>query len=88
MEDQAENPPFATLDDDFVFSVLHCASIFRIVELASSLIEMKGCDINQSDSAGFTLVIHAIMNNHEELIELLLAQGSIDSTRPDEFWGI
>ena len=89
MEDQSENPdPFVTLEDGFVFSGLHCASIFGIVELASPLIEMKGCDISQRDSVGFTPLIHAVMNNHEELVELLLAQGSIDSTRPDEFWGI
>lgn len=47
MEDQAENPdPVATLEDGFVFSALHCASIFGIVELAGTLTGMKDCDIN------------------------------------------
>jgi len=89
IEDQVENPsPFVTMEDDFVLSRLHCASIFGIVELARALIEMEGCDINQRDSARFTPLIHPVLNNRKEIIELLLAQKAIDPTGPDEFWGI
>ena len=89
IEDQVESPlPLFTTEDDFVLSGLHCASIFGIVELARALIEMEGCDINQKDSAGFTPLIYAILNNREEIVKLLLAQRAIDPTGPDEFWGI
>ena len=40
---RVENPlPFATMEDDFVLSGLHCAYIFGIVEPARALIEMGG----------------------------------------------
>jgi len=84
LEDQVEcHWIFGPPEDDFVFTGLHCASIFGIVELASALIGMEDCDLNQRDSLGFTPLIWASQYGHEGMVELLLAQKNVDPDLPD-----
>ena len=40
-----------------LFSGLHYASFFEIVEIVASLVEMEGCDINQIDCGGSTPLV-------------------------------
>ena len=47
-----------------MFAGLYCAS-FEIVELAATLIEMEGCDINQGDFKSGTLPILAATSGQE-----------------------
>ena len=84
VEDQAECPwIFGPPEGDFMFTKLHCTSIFGIAELASTLIKMEDCDLNQRDCAGFTPLIWAAQYGHEQMVELLLAQKNVDPDRSD-----
>jgi len=64
-----------------LFTVLHCASYFGIVDLAEALIEMRGRDVNESDCKGFTPLIWAAHWGNEGVVSLLLAK---DGTIPDK----
>ena len=64
-----------------LFTGLHCASYFGIVELVTSLIEVKGCDINRTDCMGFTALMWAAQQGNEGVMRLLLAR---DDTDPDK----
>ena len=44
-------------DKIYLFSGLHCASIFGVSEVVASLIEVEGCDINQRDCLGNTPLV-------------------------------
>ena len=66
-----------------LFGGLHCASFFGIVEVMTSLLEMRGCDANQGDSAGVTPLTWAVRSGQGEAVELLLRQEAINPDRPD-----
>ena len=61
-----------------LFSGLHCASFFGLVELATMLIDKKVGEINQEDCTGLTPLSWAAENGHEEVVRLLLEQENID----------
>ena len=65
----------------YLFSGLHCASFFGIVEIVASLIEVEGCDINQRDCVGGTPLVWAARNGHERVAEILLRQSNISPDR-------
>jgi len=67
------------LDRLSLFSGLHCASLFGIVEIVASLVELEG-DINQIDCMGNTPLACAAWNGHEGVVKILLEQ---DHVRPD-----
>jgi len=50
----AEKSRFFRVNSDKIslFSGLHCASFFGIVEIVAGLVEVEGCDINQTDCIG------------------------------------
>ena len=64
-----------------LFGGLHYASFFGITEIATVLVQMEGCDINQKDGTGNTPLRWAVRNGHEEMVRMLLRQ---DGVNPDE----
>ena len=62
---------------------LHCASYFGIDEVITSLLEMRGCDINEGDCIGCTPLRWASRQGNQGTVTLLLAQGDIDPSKPD-----
>ena len=66
-----------------LFSGLHCASFFGIVELVTVLINSRGYEINQQDGAGRTPLAWAARNGHEKVVKLLLEQENVDPNCPD-----
>jgi len=76
-------------DTDFdkpsLFSSLHCASFFGIVEIVASLLQTEGCDINQLDCGGSTPLIWAGRNGHEGVVEILLGRIEVNPDKPDKY---
>ena len=68
-------------DKSTPFTGLHCASLFGIVDVVASLVEMEGCDINQMDYGGNTPLLWAAWGGHEGVVELLLG---LDGVNPDK----
>jgi len=76
------------LDDEEVgtnllFSGLHCASFFGIVEVAAALIEMNCFDTNGEDIWWCSPLSWAARNGHEEVVGILLKQEAVNSDEPD-----
>ena len=65
------------LDKLSLFSGLHCASFFGIVEIVASLVELEGCGISQKDCTDNTPLIWAALNGHEGVVKILLEQGHV-----------
>ena len=72
-------------DNLSLFSGLHCASLFGIVEIVAALVEVGGCDINQVDCVGNTPLWWAAQNGHEGVVEVLLGRDEIDPNKPGVF---
>jgi len=72
-----------TFNRPSLFSSLHCASFFGIVEIVASLVEAEFCDINQADCTGSTPLAWAASNGHEEVVKILLGRNGVDPGKPD-----
>ena len=68
-----------------LFSRLHCASFFGIVEFVATIINVEGCGIDQQDCMGNTPLVWAAYNGHEGVVKLLLGQEDVDPNRPDKY---
>ena len=66
-----------------LFSGLHCASFFGIVDLMTSLLAVSGCDPGQGDSAGITPLVWAVKGGQGEVVELLLGLTAVDPNKPN-----
>ena len=66
-----------------LFSGLHCASFFGILEIVAYFVEIEGCDINQMDFTGNTPLHWAALNGHEGAVKILLGRDGIDPDKPD-----
>jgi len=66
-----------------LFSGLHYASFFGIIEIVADLAEGKGCNINQMDCGGNTPLVWAAGNGHEGVVKILLGRDDVDPDRPD-----
>jgi len=73
----------AGIDSSPRFSGLHCASFFGIVELAASLTDSQGCEINPCDCAGYTPILWAAKNGHDGVVKLLLEREDVDPDMPN-----
>jgi len=67
-----------------LFNGLHWASIFGIDEIVVCLVEMEGCNINQSDCVGNTALVWAACNGNSGVVRILLGRGDINPDKPDE----
>ena len=83
---QAQQKDWLTGDFDKIhlFSGLHYASFFGIVEIVASLVETEGCDINRMDCGGSTPLVWAARNGHEGVVELLLSRDDVNPDKPDD----
>ena len=66
-----------------VFSGLHCASFFGIVEVVSGIIEMGCYDINEQDLSERTPLAWAACYGHEEVVKVLLEREEVNPDVPD-----
>ena len=71
-------------DKPHLFSGLHCAALFGIVEIVTILIEVEGCDINQGDHEDNAPLTWAACNGHERVVEILLRRGDVSPDKPGE----
>jgi len=76
---------YVNLEKLSLFSGLHCASIFGIDEIAAGLIDVEGCDINQSDRDGHTPLVWAAWNGHEGVVRILLRRDDVNPEKPGHF---
>ena len=67
-----------------LFTGLHCASFFGIVELVTVLINAGGYNVNERDCIGSTPLAWAARNGHGEVVKLLLEQENVDPNCPDK----
>ena len=82
---EAQKEHFGTADYDKIslFSGLHCASFFGIVEIVAGFVEVEGCDINQKDCVGNTPLGWAAHNRHEGVVKILLGRDDVDADKPN-----
>ena len=80
----AQTQHFGTADFDKIslFSGLHSASFFGIVEIVASLVEVEGGDIDKKDCVGNTPLVWAAHNGHGGVVKTLLGRGDIDPDKP------
>jgi len=62
-----------------LFSSLHCASFFGIVEIVAGLVEVGGCDINQTDCTGSAPLVWAALKGHEKVVKILLSRDDVNA---------
>ena len=68
-----------------LFSGLHCASFFGIVDIVATLVLTKGYDISQEDCVGNTPLIWGAQNGHTGVVNILLGQGDINPNKQGQF---
>ena len=67
-----------------LFSGLHCASFFGIVELVTVLINAASYEADHEDGTGRTPLAWAAINGHERVVKILLERGNADPNRTDK----
>jgi len=73
-----------TMATSSLFSALHCASFFGVVELVTILINGGDYNVNQQDCTGSTPLGWAARNGHGEVVKLLLELENVDPNRADK----
>ena len=66
-----------------LFTGLHCASFFGIVDIMNDLLRMSDCDANRGDSAGIAPLAWAARGGQEQAVELLLGLEAVDPNKLD-----
>ena len=67
----------------YLFTGLHCASYFGIVEVITALAEMGDRNLDQKDCMGRTPLVWAARQANEEVVRLLLTWGDVNPDEPD-----
>jgi len=67
----------------FLWSGLHCASRFRIVEVVAALIDMGCYDLNEGDCWGCTALSFASEEGHEEVVKILLGRKEVNPNKAE-----
>jgi len=74
-------------EDDYspniLFSGLHCAFFFGIVEVVVALIETKCFDINEGGFWGYTPLVWAARKGHEDVVKIILDCEEVNPDKPD-----
>ena len=68
-----------------LFSGLHCASFFGIVELVTILMNSEDSNVNKQDCRGRTPLTWAARNGHERVVGMLLERRDVDANRVDMY---
>jgi len=68
------------------FTGLHSASVFGIVEIATTLLDQPNPDLNKRDFLGITPLIWAAICGQEQIAKLLLERQSISPDKPDKYF--
>ena len=71
-------------DKDSLWSGLHCASHFGIVEVVAALVEIGCYDLDEGDCFGCTALSLAAEAGHEEVVEILLRREEVNSNTEDK----
>ena len=69
----------------FLWSGLHCASHFGILEVVAALIDMGCYDLNQGDCWGCTALSFASEEGHEEVVKMLLEREEVSPDKPNNY---
>jgi len=80
-KDRGGGPYFYGRGEPTGFSGLHGGAFLGIVEILSTVLEMKKWDVNASDCMGMTALTWASGRGHEEVVKVLLDQ---EDTNPDK----
>jgi len=81
--EQVVLPESSGLITPSLFSGLHCASFFGIVELVTVLINDGAYQVDQQDCTGSTPLTWAAGNGHEGVVKLLLEREDVDPNLPN-----
>ena len=81
---QVKDFPYWRANNLLLFSGLHCASFFGIVEVVAGLIELECYNINEEDFLGRGPLVWAARNGHLAVVEILLGQREINPDKPDK----
>ena len=73
------------VDMDSLWSGLHCASYFGIVEVVAALVEMGCWDLNEGDCFRSTALSLAAEAGHEEVVKILLGREEVNPNAKDKF---
>jgi len=84
LEEQALYGYWVDFNNTSLFTGLHCASFFGIVDIVARLLEVGGYDINQEDCVGYTPLLWGARNGHDGVVEILLKRDDVDPDMPDE----
>jgi len=69
------------------FTGLHGVSFLGIVEMVSSVLEMRDWDLNESDCMGCTALIWAAIKGYEEVVKILLEREDINPNQAGTDYG-
>ena len=69
------------------FTALHGASFFGAVKLVAGVLEMKEWDVNARDCMGHTALMWAVIQGHEEVVNMLLEREDVNPDQPDTKYG-
>ena len=84
---EAQKPYCYAIDFDkpSLFSGLHWASFFGIVEIVAGLVGIEDCDINRTDFMGNTPLHWAAGRGREGVVKILLGRDDINLDEPDDY---